>query len=373
MHRTIIDGVHQEPYKMIPVLSDSGTARLSSNIDDTTKRNTEYLHPLTTKKYKWKIVWRNVIAFIYLHIASLYGIYLAAVVCKWETIGFTMLFGLCTGYGITAGAHRLWAHKCYKANTALRLLLAFFNTAAFQNHIYEWARDHRVHHKFTDTDADPHNSRRGFFFSHMGWLMVKKQTDVKLKGQLVDMSDLEEDWVVMFQMKYYFILMPLCAFVIPIGIPMYFWGESLNVAFHCSAILRYTVSLNNTWLVNSAAHIWGNRPYDRTISPTENIYVGILAFGEGWHNYHHAFPWDYKTSEYSGYKTNISTAFIDFFSWLGWAYDLKTVRTEMIEKRALRTGDGTHHSIQAGPWGWGDPDLTKHDKETIDIINPKED
>lgn len=65
--------------------------------------------------------------------------------------------------GITAGAHRLWAHRTYKAKLPLRILLAILQTASFQNHIYEWARDHRAHHKFTDTDADPHNATRGKF------------------------------------------------------------------------------------------------------------------------------------------------------------------------------------------------------------------
>lgn len=75
------------------------------------------------------------------------------------------------------------------------------NSAAIQNDIYEWSRDHRVHHKFTDSDADPHNAKRGFFFSHVGWLLVKKHRDVRLKGNTLDMSDLKNDPVVMFQRK----------------------------------------------------------------------------------------------------------------------------------------------------------------------------
>lgn len=105
------------------------------------------------------------------------------------------------GTGITGGAHRLWAHKAYKARWPLRVLLAIWQTAAFQNHIYEWVRDHRVHHKFCDTNADPHNSKRGFFFSHIGWLMCRKHKDVIEKGKTIDMTDLERDWVVMFQKR----------------------------------------------------------------------------------------------------------------------------------------------------------------------------
>lgn len=112
-----------------------------------------------------------------------------------------MAISVCSAFGITVGAHRLWSHRCYNARLPMRVLLAVFQTLAFQNHIYEWARDHRVHHKFTDTDADPHNSSRGFFFSHMGWLMVRKHPDVAAKGSTIDMKDLEADPVVMWQKK----------------------------------------------------------------------------------------------------------------------------------------------------------------------------
>ena len=127
--------------------------------------------------------------------------------------------------GVTAGAHRLWSHRTYKAHWPLRLLLAFANTMALQNHIYEWSRDHRVHHKFSETDADPHNSNRGFFFAHMGWLMCKKHADVRDKGKIVDMSDLDKDPIVQFQKKYYIPLVILIWGLVPTLIPYYFWGK----------------------------------------------------------------------------------------------------------------------------------------------------
>lgn len=112
-----------------------------------------------------------------------------------------LLLTYITGFGITAAAHRLWAHRAYKANLPMRIMLIIFNTIAFQNSVYVWARDHRVHHKFSETDADPHNATRGMFFSHIGWLMCKKHPEVKAKGKTIDMSDLEADPIVMFQHK----------------------------------------------------------------------------------------------------------------------------------------------------------------------------
>ncbi|XP_054266123.1 acyl-CoA Delta-9 desaturase-like [Macrosteles quadrilineatus] len=326
-------------------------------------------------EYHWEIVWRNVAAFIYLHGAAVYGLLLLLTGRVHPlTLLFSMSVGFVCGLGITAGAHRLWAHKAYKAKWPLRLLLAFFQTVAFQNHIYEWVRDHRVHHKFTDTNADPHNSRRGFFFSHMGWLMVRKHKDVIVRGKTVDMTDLEKDWVVVWQRRLYLLLLPICCFALPTWIPMHFWGESFWTAWNLN-ILRYTLSLNGTWLVNSAAHIWGMKPYDRTISPTENASVALLALGEGWHNYHHAFPWDYKAAELGNYTLNFTTMFLDVCARLGLAYDLKKASDELVRKRILRTGDGSHkisheHSHEGEVWGWGDKDMDESEKDLVDVVNP---
>jgi stearoyl-CoA desaturase (delta-9 desaturase) len=87
-------------------------------------------------------------------------------------------------------------------------------TLALQNDIYEWCRDHRVHHKFSETDADPHNSRRGFFFAHMGWLLVKKHPEVKEKGKTVDMSDVWADPIVRFQRRFYIPLVSMSSKVL---------------------------------------------------------------------------------------------------------------------------------------------------------------
>lgn len=110
-------------------------------------------------------------------------------------------FAAIGSFGISSGSHRLWAHKTYKANLPMRIMLLFFQTVALQNSVIEWVRDHRVHHKFSDTDADPHNSRRGFFFSHMGWLMCKKHPDVSKHGSKIDMSDLTSDPMLSWQHK----------------------------------------------------------------------------------------------------------------------------------------------------------------------------
>ncbi|CAB3223431.1 unnamed protein product [Arctia plantaginis] len=315
-----------------------------------------------------QLVWRNIILFAYLHLAALYGGYLFLFSAKWQTDIFAYILYVMSGLGITAGAHRLWAHKSYKAKWPLRLILIIFNTMAFQDSAIDWARDHRMHHKYSETDADPHNATRGFFFSHIGWLLVRKHPELKKKGKGLDLSDLYADPILRFQKKYYLLLMPIACFILPTVIPVYCWSESWINAFFVAALFRYTFILNVTWLVNSAAHKWGDKPYDKNIKPSQNISVSVFALGEGFHNYHHTFPWDYKTAELGNNRLNFTTNFINFFAKLGWAYDMKTVSDEIVKNRVERTGDGSHHL-----WGWGDKDHSKEEVDAAIRINPKDD
>ncbi|KAH8347422.1 hypothetical protein KR059_010578, partial [Drosophila kikkawai] len=325
---------------------------------------------VSQKKYtdgrKLQLVWRNIVLFALVHLFSLYGVWLLFTEATWTTF---LAFPVSVAFsivGISGGAHRLYAHRTFKAKVPLQLILLFLDTFAFQDAVYYWARDHRVHHKYTETDADPYNSERGWFFSHIGWLCVRKHPDVVAKGKEIDLSDLKQDRLVMFQKKYFLVLMPLICFVMPTVLPMYCWGESLKVSWHVLALLRWCLNLNIIWLVNSSAHMFGMRPYDKKISPTDERFLMFLRMGEGYHNYHHVFPWDYKSAELGPYSRDFTTRFINFFAWLGWAYDLKSVSPDMVRRRVLRTGDGSHPV-----WGWGDKDLQKEDVVGSTITHPR--
>jgi len=128
--------------------------------------------------------------------------------------------------------------------------------------------------------------------------------------------------------------------VFPAVVPVLLWGESAWYAYFTCSLFRYVLSLNFTWCVNSVAHMWGNKPYDKHINPVQNPIVVIGAVGEGFHNYHHTFPFDYSTSELGG-TWNLTTIFIDGMARIGWAYDRKKVSPEAIARRKQRTGDGS--------------------------------
>lgn len=296
----------------------------------------------TDSNFQRKIVWQNVAFMFILHLTALYGLFMVVTFkIKLLTILWCIFIILSSGEGITMGAHRCYSHRTFKPTLALRILLIILQTMAGQNCMYVWVRDHRLHHKFTDTDADPHNATRGFFFSHVGWLLSKKHPLVKEKGKTIDMSDLEADPLVMFQKRWFIILFLLIGFAFPIAAPMYLWNETFWNSFLISFVLRYVTVLNQTWTVNSLAHIYGNKPFDKNILPSENSFVSALTGGEGWHNYHHVFPWDYRASEY-GTSYTVTTTLIEFAQSIGFAKNLKSAPHYMIERKICKAGDGSH-------------------------------
>jgi len=197
------------------------------------------------------------------------------------------------------------------------------NSIANQGSIWHWSRDHRVHHKFSETDADPHNATRGFFFAHMGWLFVKKHPRVVEAGKQLNFDDLANDWcvVVQKQLDPWFALF-MC-FVFPAIVSTH-WGENFWNGFFVAGALRYIWVLHATWLVNSAAHLYGDHPYDEKSWPAENPMVSVAAIGEGWHNWHHKYPFDYAASEFGvSEQYNPTKMFIDTCVFLGLASNPK--------------------------------------------------
>ncbi|XP_047989477.1 acyl-CoA Delta(11) desaturase-like [Leguminivora glycinivorella] len=310
-----------------------------STLLDTKKEELPKLIAPQADDWKFKISYPTVVVFIYFHLSAIYGLYLCFTSAHWATMIHGLIFLEAGLIGILAGAHRYWSHRSFKAKLPLQIILIIFQSIGGQYTAYNWAKDHRNHHKHADTDADPHNSTRGLFFSHIGWLLVQKHPEYKRRAARIDISDLKNDKLLTFQYKHGFAFIFTLAYFIPTLLPMLLWGETFVNAFHVN-ILRTILSQNYTSLVNSFAHAYGKRPYDKNVRATDNMLCHTLTTGEGFHNYHHVFPWDYRSAEL-GTKFNTPAAFIDFFAWIGWAYDLKTAEYSVVAKRALRCGDGT--------------------------------
>jgi len=244
---------------------------------------------------------------------------------QWKTLGFAFALWPISALGITAGSHRLWAHKSYEAHWSVRLFLMLISSMAHQGSIYHWARDHRTHHIHSDTEKDPHDSRRGWFYSHMGWLLVKKPQPVVDAGRKVDVSDLKADKIVMFQKRRDPWWNFFWCFAVPAIVCHYAWNETFWNGFLFPGVLRYVYLLHCTWSVNSIVHEPNKPgPYDPLEPPSESRLVAWLAIGEGWHSWHHAFAFDYAASELGCLQQwNPTKLFIDTMANVGLVYGRK--------------------------------------------------
>lgn len=253
------------------------------------------------------------------------------------------LFWMANGMSITAGYHRLWAHRAYQAHPILKWLFAVFGGMAVQNSILIWATGHRIHHRHVDdVDHDPYSAKRGFWFSHIGWMLRNYPS-----GE-VDFDrapDLLKDKVVMFQHRHYLWF----AFGSNFGIVMALgalygdmWGFVLVAGF-----LRLFVSHHATFFINSLAHMWGRQPYTTTNTAKDNDVLALFTWGEGYHNYHHYFQWDYRNGirwwQWDPTKWAIATA-----SRLGLASNLKRVPEVKIQQaRVTRELERTREALEA--------------------------
>lgn len=174
---------------------------------------------------------------------------------------------------------------------------------------------------------------------------LKSPSRVIESGRQLDCSDLLQDRVVAFQ-KY---LDPWFAqfmcFVMPAIVGSYFWGENFWTGFWIPGALRYVAVLHFTWLVNSAAHFFGDRPYEPNMLPAENPMVSFFAVGEGWHNWHHKYPFDYAASEFGVSKQyNPTKAFIDFFASIGMVSNRKRATGAWAKLKESRAAAAAKHT-----------------------------
>lgn len=170
------------------------------------------------------------------------------------------------------------------------MFLALAGACSIQGSILTWTRDHRAHHRYVDTPKDPYNVKKGLLWSHIGWLLFKP--DPKLLGH-VDVSDLLNDEVVTWQHRNFAAISLSTSYALPAVIAMVGWNDGWGGLLY-AGILRAFLFQQSTSCVNSLAHHLGDQPYADTNSPRDHIFTSLLTFGEGYHNFHHEFPSDYR-------------------------------------------------------------------------------
>ena len=229
---------------------------------------------------------------------------------------FFGLFLALSGLGITVGYHRLWAHRTFKARGPLRVVLALSGALALQNSIYNWAARHRVHHRYVDdVERDPHSIKRGFWHAHMGWMLRNWPTT---EADYSRVRDLTKDSVVMWQHQHYWTLVWALNLGLPLLLGLLF-GEVVGMLL-LAGVLRLVLSHHFTFFINSLAHLWGRRPYNDENTAVDNGLVALLTWGEGYHNFHHAFQADYRNGV-RWWQYDPSKWLINLFAWLGLVHD----------------------------------------------------
>ncbi|GAA5888456.1 hypothetical protein JCM16303_002773 [Sporobolomyces ruberrimus] len=282
------------------------------------------LPPITLSNLHKNINVISTLALTVVPILSIYGALTTEV--KWQTALWAVVYYFYTGLGITAGYHRLFAHRSYSASLPLQYFLALGGSGAVEGSIKWWSRGHRAHHRYTDTDLDPYSAHKGFWWSHVGWMLVKPRR----KPGVADVSDLSKNEVVQWQHRWYIYLIIGMGFVFPTLVAGLGWNDYRGGFFFAGAA-RLLFVHHSTFCVNSLAHWLGDTPFDDKHTPKNHWVTALVTVGEGYHNFHHEFPQDYRNAT-KALQYDPTKWFIFACYKLGLASQLKTFPDSAIKR-----------------------------------------
>ena len=250
---------------------------------------------------------------------------------KEPTILFVMYWA--TGLSITAGYHRLFSHRTHTAAWPLRLFYAIFAAGAYQNSAIKWCSDHRRHHLKVDTDVDPYSVTRGFFWAHMGWVMVQEGEEVVEK-----VEDLQADPILAWQARNIFKIGFVSGIIFPGFLGLWLLGGWVGFmgGLIWGGFLRLVLVHHGTFLINSGAHYWGSQPYSTKNTSRDFSPLSLVTFGEGYHNFHHTFQADYRNG-HRWFHWDPSKWWITLFSIIGMTKALHKVPQWTIQSARMKT------------------------------------
>ncbi len=252
--------------------------------------------------------------FVILHLIALIGPFY---LFSWGAVATGFALYIVTGMlGITLGYHRLLTHRSFKSPRWVERVLATCGVLALQGSPLDWVAGHRMHHSFVDDGKDPHNARRGFWWSHIGW-MCRINPDIRDRDRLKKFA---RDVVADGYLNWLTGAIPQLFIQIATGLILLAVGGWSYVVW--GIFVRLAVTYHVTWFVNSASHKFGYRNFETGDLSTNCWWVGILAFGEGWHNNHHAYP-DVARAGLKWWEFDLTYMTIRLMKVFGLAYDIK--------------------------------------------------
>jgi len=295
------------------------------------------------------INWTNTLFLIITPIVAIVGttVIISMGLLSWKTVCLMLSLLILIGFSVTAGYHRLFSHLTYKTIWPLRLFFLLFTAGGFQGSALEWCTDHRNHHRYTDTEKDPYNITQSFWHAHIGWLFTLDTT----KRDFSNVEDLKEDPLVRFQHRFFIPLSIFMGFILPTLIAA-LWGDAWG-GFIIAGFLRVVLTQHMTFCINSVAHTFGDPTYSDRCTARDNWVAAFLTMGEGYHNFHHQFPADYRNG-IRFYHFDPTKWIIQSLSYFRITRDLKRVaqhriihyRVDMDRNRIEPSKANTHKTLQ---------------------------
>ena len=287
-----------------------------------------------SEKSEWKLDFLNASFLCGTPILAIIGAYWYTVNfgISFFEIGILFLMYIASGLSITAGYHRLFSHRSHSASWPLRLFYAVFGAAAFQNSAIKWCSDHRRHHLKTDTEEDPYTIMRGFFWAHMGWVMISEKEE-----KIEHVKDLQADPILVWQDKHIFKIGAFAGIIFPglIGLLIIGGFSGFLGGLIWGGLVRLVIVHHGTFLINSGAHYWGKQNYSTKNTSRDSPILSLLTFGEGYHNFHHTFQSDYRNG-HRWYHWDPTKWWIKIFSYIKITNNLNKVPNWSIENAKMK-------------------------------------
>jgi stearoyl-CoA desaturase (delta-9 desaturase) len=243
--------------------------------------------------------------------------------------------------GITVGFHRYFAHKTFKTSRAIEIFLAILGSMSAQGSIVAWVSVHRCHHQYSDLEGDPHSPHlygegvkgrlQGLWHAHLGWLL-----DDRLPNSMIFAKDLIQD-PILVRINRLYILWIALGVLFPAGLEGLLAG-SWHGAWQglvWGGIARLFFSFHGGYTINSLAHVYGQRPFVSKDRSSNNLWLALPTFGEGWHNNHHAFP---NSARFGlrWWQMDLGYGSIWLLKSLGLVWDVKVPSSEAIEAKLIK-------------------------------------
>ena len=235
-----------------------------------------------------------------------------------------------TAFAITVGYHRCFAHRAFKAGKLVQFLILFFGAAAFEQSALTWCSGHRDHHRYVDTEQDPYSIKKGFWYAHIGWMTLWTQWQ-----DYSNVKDLMQNRLIRHQHDHYVLWGAASGILLPVLLGA-LSGHALG-AFIFSVCLRLTLVYHATFCINSVCHTFGKATYDIDATAKDHWLVAFFTNGEGYHNFHHRFPIDYRNGV-RWYQWDPSKWMIAFLAMLGLVRNLRRT-DDLFIAEARRAAD----------------------------------